>query len=261
MKEFFSNCKKYWNFCCYSARCQLNVEIVGMRLGWLWWLLEPALNMAIYTYVFTVVFGRKMDYLMAFIACGVMMWGFFQRTVLGSVGLVKRYTGLLNRVYMPKYILIISNIMLNAIKMFIAFLIVVYFIVFYYKIPLSFSMLQLIPVVAVLMVYTFAISIWMMHLGVYLPDLRKVCGVVLQVCFYASGVFYSIGDRLEGVMATIMLDMNPVAWLMQEARNVLIYGLNCSVEGLCRWLIVGVVVAFAGIKTVTHCEKNYLKVI
>ncbi len=261
MKEFFKQCRKYWNFCWYSARCQLNVEIVGMRLGWLWWLLEPALNMAIYTYVYTVIFGRKMEYLMAFIACGIMMWGFFKRTVLGSVSVVKRYTGLLNRVYMPKYILIISNIMLNAIKMLIAFLIVLYFMLFYYKIPLSITALQLIPIVAVLMVYTFAVSIWMMHLAVYLPDLKKICDVVLQIFFYLSGVFYNISDRLEGTMATIMLNYNPVAWLMQEARHVLLYGQNCSVGGLCKWLVAALVIAFAGVETVTRCEKNYLKVI
>lgn len=260
MKEFLKNCAKYWSFCRYSAHCQLNGEVVGMRLGWLWWLLEPALTMGIYTFVFTVVFGRQMTYLMAFISSGVMMWGFFQRTVLSSVGLVKRYSGLLNRVYMPKYILVISNLMLNAFKMMIAFLIVVFFLL-YYKVPLRITMLQFIPVLGVLMVITFGISVWLMHFGVYLQDLRKVVSVLLQVLFYLSGVFYELDERLGAGVGILLRNFNPVAGLMYEGRNVLLYGVDCSMVSLGIWFVVGVIVSVTGVRIVTRYEKNYLKVI
>ena len=260
MKEFLKNCRKYWNFCRYSAHCQLNVEVVGMRLGWLWWLLEPALTMGIYTFVFTVVFGRKMTYLMAYISSGVMMWGFFQRTVLGSVGLVKRYAGLLNRVYMPKYMLVISSIMLNGFKMLIAFLIVGFFLL-YYQVPLQLTMLQFLPVLGVLMVFTFGVSVWLMHFGVYLPDLRKVVSVLLQVLFYISGVFYELNDRLGDGLGIILRNFNPVARLMYEGRNVLLYGVDCSVPSLCIWLAIGIVISVSGITVVTRHERNYMKVI
>ena len=260
MKDFLKNCCKYWNFCRYSARCQLDGEVIGMRLGWLWWLLEPALTMSVYSFVFTVVFGRNMTYLMAYISSGVMMWGFFQRSVLGSVGLVKRYSGLLNRVYMPKYILVISSLMLNAFKMLIAFLIVAFFLAFY-QVPLQLTMLQFIPVLMVLMVFTFGVSTWLMHFGVYLPDIRKVVSVMLQVVFYISGVFYELNDRLGDGVGTILRNYNPVARLMYEGRNVLLYGQNASVGGLCFWLAVGLILSVTGVALVTRYERDYLKVI
>lgn len=260
MKDFFKNCRKYWSFCCYSAYCQLNIEVVGMRLGWLWWLLEPALTMGIYTFVFQVVFGRQMPSLMAFISIGVMVWGFFQRNVLGSVGLVRRYAGLLNRVYIPKYILVISNMMLNAFKMLIAGLIVVFFL-FYYQVPLHLTALQLIPIFAVFGIVTFGISVWLMHWGVYLPDLRKICSVLLQVMFYISGVFYDLTERLDPILGNVLLNVNPVARLMRETRNVLLYGTDCSWPHLALWLAVGLALSVSGVITVVRRERNYMKVV
>lgn len=260
MKDFIKNCRKYWNFCCHSAYCQLNIEVAGMKLGWIWWLLEPALTMGIYTFVFAVVFGRSMTYLMGFVATGVMMWGFFQRTVIGSVGLVKRYSALLSRVYMPKYILVISSLMLNAFKMLIAFLIVVFFL-FYYRVPLTLTMLQFIPVLLVFSLFTFGVSIWLMHFGVYLPDLRKIISVLMQVLFYLSGVFFELNSRLGNGLGKILLDFNPVGRLMHEARNVLLYNTDCSVTHLLIWLAVGIVITVTGIHTVTRYEREYLKVV
>ena len=260
MKEFIKNCRKYWNFCCHSAYCQLNIEVAGMKLGWVWWLLEPALTMGIYTFVFSVVFGRSMPCLMGFISTGVMMWGFFQRSVLTSTGLVKRYSGILSRVYMPKYILVISNLMLNAFKMFIAFLIVAFFLI-YYKVHLTLTMLQFIPILCVFGLLTFGISTWLMHFGVYLPDMRKVITVLTQVLFYLSGVFFELNSRVGEGIGTILLNCNPVARLMYEARNVLLYGVDCNPIHLLIWLAVGIFISVTGIYTVTRYEREYLKVV
>lgn len=260
MKEFFNNCRRYWSFCCYSAYCQLNIEIAGMRLGWVWWLLEPVLTMGIYTFVFHVVFGRQLTHLMAYIATGVMMWGLFNRSVLGCVGIVKRYSGLLNRVYMPKYVLVIANMLLNLFKMAIAFLIVVFFLI-YYQIPLQFAMLQFLPVLAVYILFTFGVSVWLMHFGVYLPDLRKIVTVLLQVIFYISGVFYELNARIGAGIGTLLLNCNPVARLIYEGRNALVYGMDCSVPAVGFWFLVSLLLSVSGIIIVTRHENNYIKVI
>ena len=260
MKDFFKNCKKYWNFCCYSAYCQLNREVAGMKLGWVWWLLEPALFMCVYAFVFSMVFASKMTYMMAYISSGVMLWGFFNRMILGSVSIVKTYSGLLKRVYMPKYVLIVSRMMLSAFKMAIAFLIVIFFL-FYYQIPFSLTMLQFIPVLAVYFLFTFGVSLWIMHWGVYLRDLKKIISVLMRVLFYFCGVVYNLNTRLGTGVGKIMLTVNPVARLMHEARNVLLYGKNCSVKHLLLWFVVGIIITITGIQKVTRYERDYLKVI
>lgn len=258
--DFFKNIKKYWKFSLYSAKCDLNTDVGNLRLGWLWWILEPVLFMCVYAAVFSIVFGRQMQYLMAYISGGIMLWNFFNRSVLNSVTLVKRYSGMLNRVYIPKYVLVFSNLLLNLFKMLISFLIVLAFMIIY-RIPFNISMLLSIPVVAVFMLLTFGISVWLLHFGVYLPDLKKVTPVVLQVLFYMSGVFYSLKGKLEEIAGGLFVKLNPTGVLMYEVRNLLFYGGECAWDQVLIWLVVGLILSVTGVKMVIRHEADYLKVI
>lgn len=259
MKDLFKNCKKYWSFCCYSAYSQLSSEISGMRLGWLWWVIEPILFMAIYTFIFSVIFNRNMTYLMAYISCGLMMWNFFQKSLLSSVTLVKHYSGLLHRVYMPKYALIFSTLLYNAFKMFISFMIVLVFMV-YYRIPVGLSVLQFIPVMAVFLLFTFGCCVWLLHLGVYLPDIKKVTSVLLKVLFYLSGVFYSLDSRIKDGFGSLLLKVNPIGSLLYEARNALLYNTNIAVLPVALIFVLSVILSVSGIFVVTRYEQHYIKV-
>lgn len=259
MKDLIKNCKKYWSFCCYSAYSQLTSEISGMRLGWLWWVVEPILFMSIYVFIFTVVFNRNMTYLMAYISCGLMLWKFFQRSVTSSVTLVKHYSGLLHRVYMPKYILIFSTLICNSFKMLINFLIVMVFMV-YYRVPISFTALEFIPVLIIFLIFTFGCCVWLLHLGVYLPDIKKIVSVLLKVLFYLSGVFYSLDSRLGNDVSKLILKINPIGRLLHEARMPLMYNTHISLTAISVLFALSVILSVSGIFVVTRYEQHYIKV-
>lgn len=259
MKDVFKNCKKYWNFCCYSAYSQLTSEVSGMRLGWLWWVIQPILFMTIYVFLFAVIFNRNMSFLMAYVSCGLMMWNFFQNSITSSVSLIKHYSGLLHRVYMPKYILVFSTLLYNAFKMFISFLIVLVFMV-YYRVPVSFISLQFIPVMLVFISLTFGCCIWLLHFGVYLPDMKKVTSVLLKILFYLSGVFYSFDSRIKGNLGQLMIKINPIGCILHEARNALLYNTNISLLPIALIFVFSVILSISGIFVVTRYEQHYIKV-
>ncbi len=259
MKDLIKNCKKYWNFCCYSAYCHLCSDISNLRFGWLWWVAEPLLFMGVYTVLFTFVFNRDMSYLMAYISAGLMMWNFFQRSITSSVTLVKHYSGLLHRVYMPKYVLIFSTMLYNAFKMFINFMIVLVFMV-YYRVPVSFTALQFFPVLLTFLLFTFGCCVWLLHLGVYLPDTKKIVAVLMKVLFYLSGVFFSLDSRIKGNLGGFLLRVNPVGRLLHEARNALLYNISVSVRPIVLVFVFSVILSLSGIFVVTRYEQHYIKV-
>lgn len=55
------------------------------------------------------------------------------------------------------------------------------------------------PIMALLVVITFACSTIMLHFGVFVEDLLNVITIVLQLGFYISGIFYSIENKLDGI--------------------------------------------------------------
>jgi ABC-type polysaccharide/polyol phosphate export permease len=118
MIRFAKDLKKYWRYILYSARATLKDEVANSFLNWLWWILDPLLFMLVYTFVFTIVFGRSQDYLCAFIFIGYTTWTFFNRSILNSVRTIKRYQGVLSKVYLPKFVLLLSNKLFQVNQLF-----------------------------------------------------------------------------------------------------------------------------------------------
>ena len=109
MKRFFNDMKKYMYYCRYAAVTNLKAEVANSYLNWIWWILEPLCNMLVYYFVFGNLLGNTRQYYIVFIYSGLLMWNFYNRVVLYSVKAVRSNKGIVTRVYVPKYILLLSN--------------------------------------------------------------------------------------------------------------------------------------------------------
>ena len=87
--RFVNDLKKYWAYAKQSAKADLKSEVASSYLNWLWWVLDPLLFMMVYTFIATVVFNGREQYFPIFVLIGLTMWNFFDKTVLGSVRIVK----------------------------------------------------------------------------------------------------------------------------------------------------------------------------
>lgn len=260
MKRFFNDMKKYWGYMFYSAEAQLKAELANSWLGGLWWILEPSLNMLIYMFVFTVVFQRSTTYVVAFIVLGLSYWRFFNMTVISSITLMKRYRAVISKTYIPKYILLGSSMLVNGFKLLCAYIPLIG-LMFYYQIPLSTYMLAIIPVTAVLFLLTFGFSCLCMHVGVYLEDLQKLMTIILQMVFYFSGVFFPINELLPPEVSKTIFACNPMAMILYEARNALLYAVPCQWDLLGVWAAVAVVLSIWGVSVIYKSESRYIKVL
>jgi ABC-type polysaccharide/polyol phosphate export permease len=121
MKKIFKDIKKYFAYMIYSAGAELRTEVANSYLSWLWWILDPLLMMLVYTLLVKVVFHTKEPYFPVFVFIGLTIWGVFNKVVKSSVKLVKANKGIVSKIYMPKYILIIVKLFINLFKMSVAF--------------------------------------------------------------------------------------------------------------------------------------------
>lgn len=260
MNRFFKDLKKYRGYMTYSAMAQLRAELANSWLGGVWWVLEPTLNMLVYMFVFTVVFQRTTTYVVAFIVLGLTYWRFFNTTVISSITLMKRYRAVISKTYIPKFVLLGSTMLVNGFKLLCSYVPLIV-LMFYYQIPLSIHMLAIIPITAVLFLLTFGISCLCMHVGVYLEDLQKLMTIALQMVFYISGVFYPINELLEAAVAKNIFTFNPVALIIYEARNALLYAMPCQWDLLGIWALVAVALCIWGVAVIYKSESRYIKVL
>ncbi len=259
LNRAFHDLKKYFRYSVVSAKSKLKAEVANSYLNWLWWILDPLCFMLIYTFIFGFVFDAKEQYFPVFIFIGLSMWDFVNKTLLGSVKTVKLNKAIISRVYFPKFILILSKIWINGFKMMISFGVVVLMMLIF-RVQLSWNVLFFIPILLILVLFTFGCACFLMHYGVYVEDLSNVLNVALRFIFYATGIFYNIETRIPQ-FGSLLNKVNPVAFLITSMRQSLIYGKTPDWKLLLLWLAVSIILVLLGIRKIYKEENSYVKAI
>ena len=260
MKRFWNDLTKHYKYAIQSAKSSLKSEVADSYLNWIWWVLEPFCFMLIYAFIFGVVFNAKEQYFPAFIFIGLTSWDFFQRCVNQSVKLLKNNKSIIVKVYIPKFILLISRMFFNGYKMLFSIVIIVVMLI-YFRVPVTWRVIYVIPIFIVQFVVTFAVMTHLMHYGVYVQDLANVTTIVLRMLFYMTGIFYNIEHRLPANVSGILMKCNPMALVLASLRNCVLYKQSPDVTWLAIWFVIGVVVSALGIRKIYKNENSYVKLV
>lgn len=97
---------------------------------------------------------------------------------------------------------------------------------------ISFTMLLLPLVLLPLGIFSLGISYFVASLGVYIRDTQYLIGVILQILFFMTPIFYPLQAVPEHFRWPLQL--NPLTILIEEARKVFLYG------ELPNWLFLGI---------------------
>lgn len=260
MKEIINDTRKYRKYMIRAAKADLKSEVTNAYLDWLWWILEPICNMLIYYLIFGIVFRTSEKYYLVFIYSSLTMWFFFSRTILVSVELIRTSKAIITKVYIPKPILLLEKMLVNVFKMAISCVIIVILMVFY-KVPVSYHLIGVIPVLVVFFVFTYGCGCILMHFGVYVSDLFYVVTIALNMLIYFIGIFYSISERFPEPWGKIFENCNPLAFLISQMRNALMYEKSVINLGMVSWAIGSFIIAMIGSHIVYKYENSYAKVI
>lgn len=260
IKRFIEDIKKFYNYAVYAGKAELKSEIANSHLSWLWWILDPLLFMFVYAFVALVVFGRGEQFFLVYVFIGLTTWQFFEKTVKASVKIVSANSSVVSKVYIPKYILILIRMCSNGFKMMVSFSLVVVLMLIYW-VPVSFRILYAVPILLTMLIFTFGVSCFLLHFGVFVEDLANLVNVGLKLLFYMTGIFYNIENRLDGAYKFILLKCNPVAFLISDLRKCVIYCENPDFGFLFFWFVVSCIIAVGGVKVIYNNENSYVKVI
>ena len=260
MKLFIKHLRQYRDYAAYSAVASLRAEVSGSFLNWLWWILDPMLFMCVYSFISLVVFGRSEPHFIPFVFLGYGTWQFINRSIIGSVKMVRSNKGLLSRVYLPKYILLFSKLFRNLIQWFITFMLSIS-VSLIDHVKFSWTILFVPLILVVMLVLTFGNCCVMLHCGVYAQDLENVMTVVLKLTFYLTGIFYSLPKRIPAPYGKILLYVNPAAVMINELRNAVLYATVPNVPLLMFWFLFGIGVTIFGIKLIQNNEQTYVKAV
>lgn len=204
----------------------------GSFLGVAWSFAHPLLMLSVYTFVFTVVFkarwgadvagasgGRGAFAVIMF--CGMTVYSLFSEAVTGSCLCVVSSPNFVKKVIFPLEVLPLAQVLATFVLGLAWFaLLILGALLLVGGLPAT---ALLLPVLVVpLFAFSLGVSYLVAALGVYLRDLPHLLGVVLQVLFFATPIFYPL-DAVPARFRTL-LALNPLTVFIEQVRGVLFFG-------------------------------------
>lgn len=260
IKRFWKDMARYWQYMTFAANADLKAEVANSYLNRLWWLLEPLFNMLVYVVVFGRIMGRSVENYATFTFSALLMWKFFSTTINYSVKCVRNNRDIISKVYVPKHVLLISNMLLNMFKLLFSLIILVPMLIIF-QVDVGFYVFWLIPAYLLMILFSFGAGMTLLHFGVYIDDLGYAVGILLQMMTFLSGIFYDVITSLPKPLNTMMLAVNPVSMFIDTMRNALLGNYISNVPLLAVWIVLSIELCYIGVHTVYKNENAYVKMV
>jgi lipopolysaccharide transport system permease protein len=192
-------------------------------IGVLWAILQPVSLMLLFTFIFGVVLQtshKSYPYTLFYFAA-VLPWTFFSGSTNFAVTSLSHNFNLVTKIYFPREIIPISGVAINLIDYMIG-LVVYFLLLLVYCVPLTWNILWLLPLLAMLVIYTTSISLLLAALNVYYRDVKLATTFLIQFLFFATPVIYSI-DAVDNRWKYLLF-LNPLTFIVENMRRVTIEG-------------------------------------
>ena len=260
IKRFFSDLKKYGQYMVYAANADLRAEVANSYLNRLWWLLEPFFTMLVYVIVFGKLMGRSIENYSTFVFSALLMWTFFSKTMNYSVKCVRSNKDIVTKVYVPKHVLLISNMILNFFKLLFSLIVLIPMLLIFH-VHIGIETLWVISAYILMILLSFGVGMICLHYGVYIDDLGYAVEILLRMTMFLSGMFYDVITGLSSPLNVLMLTVNPVATFIDTMRNALLYNVVANVPLITLWTIISLQICYIGVHMVYKNENGYVKVV
>ncbi len=205
-------------------------------VGYAWVLLNPLALLAIYSFVFSVVFRFPTNDIPypIFLFVTLLPWIFFQTVILTATNSLVGHADLLKKVAFPREIIPYAVILGKLVDFVFAALIFLIFLAIF-RVPLSASALWFIPLFAVQILLTAGVSLFLAAANLLYRDIQYLTSLLLLLWFYASPIVYPMSLVPDTYIWVYKL--NPIVGLTEAYRSVLFgYPLETSIL----WWAVGV---------------------
>lgn len=238
----------------------------GSALGLAWSFFNPVFMLAVYTFVFSVVFkarwglgGEESKTQFAVVLfVGMIVHGLFAEVLNRAPGLILANVNYVKKVVFPLEILPAISMGAALFHSLISLGVLLAAFVLFNGYPhwtAVFIPLVLLPLV----ILTLGLAWMLASLGVFLRDVGQTIGIITTVMMFLSPVFYPVTALPEEFRPWLMA--NPLTFIIEQAREVLIWGRLPDWVGLGIYTLAATTVAWAGYAWFQKTRKGFADVL
>lgn len=199
----------------------IKVRYKQTALGVLWIILQPVLNMVVFSFLFggllQVPSGNVPYPIFTFTA--LLPWNYFAGSLTRVSNSLIINTNLITKVYFPRLIIPISGVLSGLVDFAVAFLVLIA-MMFYYGIAITPAMLWLPLLMVLAMLTALGFGLWLAALNVRYRDIGFLVPFLVQMWMYVTPVIY--GSTLIPERFRFLLGLNPMTGVVEGFRWALL---------------------------------------
>lgn len=228
MNKAIKNFNKYQYLLFELVKKEIKLKYRRSYLGIFWTLLEPVLTTVVLTLVFSEFRGNKDPLFPVYILTGRLLYSFFSNATKAAMKAIRGNSGMIKKVYVPKYIYPLSSVLANYVTFLISMIVLLGALVIFKVKPTMYMVNAIIPLILIL-ILSLGIGLILATLAVFFRDLEYLWGVLLMLLMYTSAIFYKSSS--VAVDRQWIFYFNPLYYIIENFRNA-IYGSPMDMKAL-----------------------------
>ena len=217
----FKELKKYRDLFYFLVWREIKVLYAQTILGFSWAILQPLIQIIIFTVVFGKVAKLSTDGIPYFLfsSVAIIPWNYMSQAMTQSSQSLIQGQQLLDKVYFPRLLFPLTPVLARLIDFGISVLIIIA-VSLYYRVVPTWNLLFL-PLFIILMVSIPAgIGMWLSALAIRFRDVRHAMPFVVRMLIYTAPIVYSASSIPETYR--FIYSLNPIVSVIEGFRSCLL---------------------------------------
>ena len=232
-------------------------------LGPTWYFIQPALTTIMYMVVFGGIAGISTDGLPQplFYLAGIVLWQYFSECLNKTSATFTQNQHIFGKVYFPRLISPLSNVLSNLVRMSIQFLL--FLIVYVYYVAVGVDVMPnvyalLLPLLIVMLAgLSLGFGIIISSMTTKYRDLTILFTFIVQLWMYATPVIYPL-STISNEKIRMLMGINPLTSIFEAFKYGMLGVGQCSWGGLGYSFGFMVVLLLVGVVVFNKVQRSFM---
>ncbi len=219
----FAELRRYRDLFYFLVLRDVKVLYAQTILGFAWAILNPAIQIVLFTVIFGKIANVPTDGIPYFLfsTVAIIPWTYMSESMIQSSQSLVSEQGMLGKVYFPRMIFPLTPVLSKMVDFTISLLLLIGVLMFYRVTP-TWNMLLLPVFVFYMMLIPAGIGMWLSSLAVRFRDVKFAMSFIIRMLIYTAPVLYSASSIAPEYR--LLYSLNPIVGVVEGFRACLLGG-------------------------------------
>ncbi len=255
----FRELRQYRDLFYFLVWRDIKVLYAQTVLGFAWAILNPAIQILI----FSLIFGRVariptdgIPYLL-FSTVAIVPWTYMSNAMSTASASLVSGQAILGKIYFPRVIFPMTPVLAKLVDFFIS-LVLIAVVMIWYRVPLTWNAIYLPLFVLLMVIVPLSISLWLSALAIRYRDVKFAMNFAIRMLMWSAPIVYSASKIPDGYR--FIYSLNPIVAVIEGFRGCLL-GTPLEWQWIWPGLVTAVLLLVTGLMYFRKMERVFVDVI